>query len=133
MDTAPAVASDWLKYQIARNDKGASFEASEEKERFWWAVERFMEWTRDDPERCWATIVEVWNRVDHHDLDTLSALGAGSVEDLLCNHGEDYFPLIEKFCQVEPDFRTVLRMVWQSSMSSELWQKVQELRGGPNL
>jgi len=24
-------------------------------------------------------------------------------------------------------------MVWQSSMSPQLWQKVQDLRGGPNL
>lgn len=47
--------------------------------------------------------------------------------------GDDYFPLIESFCQLEPDFRTVLRMVWQSSMSPELWQNAQDLRGGPNL
>ena len=55
-----------------------------------------MEWTRDDPERCWSTILEIWGLVDHHDLETLSALGAGAVEDLLCDYGEDYFPVIEK-------------------------------------
>jgi hypothetical protein len=133
MDAVAEVADDWIKYQSSRQSKGDSFDASEEKERFWWAVEKFMDWSLNDPELCWATILGIWNRVDHQDLDTLGVLGAGEVEDLLCNHGDDYFPLIEKFCEVEPEFKTVLRMVWKSSMSSELWEKVQDLRGGPNL
>jgi hypothetical protein len=133
MNSVSAVAIDWLNYQAARNAMGEAFDASAEKKRFWWAVEEFMEWSSDEPERSWATIVEIWSRVDHRDVDTLSVLGAGEVEDLLCNHGDEYFPVIEKFCQVEPDFKTVLRFVWQSSMTSTLWQKVQDLRGGPNL
>jgi hypothetical protein len=100
MNIPCAVANDWLKYQVARNEKGNSFETSEEKERYWWAVEQLMEWTRDDPERCWSTILEIWGLVDHHDLETLSALGAGAVVVLLCDYGYDYFPFIEKFGKV---------------------------------
>ena len=92
-----------------------------------------MDWTYHDPELTWGTIVAIWNRINQDDLEALADLGAGEVEDLLNNFGEDYFPVIEKFCGVEPDFKTVLRMVWKSSMSPELWQKVQDLRGGPNL
>jgi hypothetical protein len=134
MKSEADVAIDWINYHVAWNRLGdEAFKASSEKQRYWWAVDQFMEWTRNEPRRSWSTIVEIWNRVDRSDLDMLSTLGAGEVEDLLCNYGEDYFPVIEQFCQIEPDFRTVLRMVWQSSMSSVLWQKVQELRGGPNL
>jgi hypothetical protein len=127
------VAVDWINYQAARSRLGDAFESSDEKERYWWAVEQFMDWTRNDPQQSWATVVEVWQRVDRSDMDVLAVLGAGEVEDLLCNYGEDYFPIIERFCEVEPEFKTVLRMVWQSSMSPSLWHKVQELRGGPNL
>jgi hypothetical protein len=127
------VAVDWINYQRARNRLGDAFESCNEKERYWWAIEQFMNWTRHDPQQSWATVVEIWHRVDRSDLDVLSVLGAGEVEDLLCNFGEDCLPVIERFCEVEPEFKTVLRMVWQNSMSEDLWQRVQALRGGPNL
>jgi hypothetical protein len=133
MNAVSTVASDWIAYQRSRKEKGDLFDTSDEKELYWWAVEQFMAWTRHDPELCWATIVEIWHQIDHNDLDTLALLGAGELEDLLCNYGDDYFPVIEKFCHVEPDFKTLLRMVWQNSMSLALWQRVQDLRGGPNL
>ena len=82
-----AVAFDWLTYQLDRNALGDAFDASAEKKRFWWAVGQIMDWTRYEPERSWATIVEIWTRVDHDDLATLAVLGAGEVEDLLCNYG----------------------------------------------
>lgn len=56
-------------------------------------VEAWLDtWCRHDPELCWATIVEIWDRVDHGDLDTLANLGAGPVEDLLCNWVTTTFP-----------------------------------------
>ena len=95
-----------------------------------WAAELLMRWPAEEPERLWTAIVEVWNRLDRDDIGLVGSLGAGPVEDLLCEWGEDYLPVIEKFCEVEPDFKTALRMVWQSSMSPELWERVQQLSGG---
>lgn len=98
-----------------------------------WAAEVLMDLPYSNPEALWSVIVEVWNRVDRKDAALLGALGAGPVEDLLSKHGEKYFPIVVKFCDLEPDFKTVLRTVWQNAMSPALWKKVQDLRGGPNL
>jgi hypothetical protein len=89
INTETAVVTDWFNYQASRNALGDAFDASAEKKRFWWAVEQIMDWTRYEPERSWATIVEIWTLVDHDDLTTLAVLGAGEVEDLLCNYGEN--------------------------------------------
>jgi hypothetical protein len=132
--TTPAeVAAHWVAFWTLHKELGDPAYSDTDGARHHEGAEVFGSWARHAPELCWATIVEIWNRLDHSDIETLSVLGAGEVEDLLCNYGDDYFPVIEKFCQVEPDFKTVLRLVWQSSMTFALWQKVQELRGGPNL
>lgn len=127
------VSSAWIVYQREQIKAESNSQLSVEQERVWPLYSKLLDWSKSDPEATWACIVAIWNRIDHENLDIIAVLGAGELEELLCNFGDDYFPLIEKFCEVEPDFKTVLRMVWQSSMSQELWQKVQDLRGGPNL
>jgi hypothetical protein len=131
--TPKEVAEHWLSFQSLRKELGNdAYEDVRGKKHFEY-VSLFGSWARDQPELTWATIVEIWQGVDRADMDVLAVLGAGEVEDLLCNYGEDYFPIIERFCEAEPAFKTVLRMVWQSSMTASLWQRVQDLRGGPNL
>jgi hypothetical protein len=131
--TPREVAEHWLAFQQCRKLLGdAAYDDSMGAQHFKYAS-LFAAWAHDQPELTWATIVEIWQRVDRSDMDVLAVLGAGEVEDLLCNYGEDWYPTIERFCEVEPEFKTVLRMVWQSSMRPALWQKIQDLRGGPNL
>lgn len=127
------VAQAWIRFETAAKHRGENALTESPAMQDFWAAELVMEWTFKEPEKLWATIVEIWNRMDHDDMTLVGGLGAGPVEDLLCHHGYHYLPMIDEFCKVEPDFKTVLRMVWQSSMSPELWQKVQDVRGGPNL
>lgn len=127
------VSDAWIVYQQEQKKTGNGHQMTAEQEKVWPLYSMLLDWSKSDPEATWACIVAIWNRIDHENLEIISVLGAGELEELLCNFGDDYFPMIEKFCEVEPDFKTVLRMVWQSSMSAELWRKVQDLRGGPNL
>jgi hypothetical protein len=127
------IAAAWIRFECAARNRGTTPLARSAAMADFWAAELVMDLPHSDPSLLWAVIVEVWNRIDRSDEALVGALGAGPLEDLLSTHGEKCFQEIAQFCDVEPEFKTVLRTVWQNSMSPDLWRKVQELRGGPNL
>ncbi len=52
-------------------------------------------------------------------------LSAGAVENLLGYHGEQFIERVEAEARTNPKFASLLGGVWQSSMSDELYSRVQ--------
>jgi len=55
----------------------------------------------------------------------LESLAAGPLEDLLARHGATVIGRVEGEAKSNPAFATVLGGVWQSTMSDEIWERVQ--------
>jgi hypothetical protein len=52
----------------------------------------------------------------------LALIGAGPLEDLLANHGEEVITWVEAEATSNPGFWRALRCVWRSSIANEIWE-----------
>ena len=75
-----------------------SGEESEEKihenHPLFWAIEKFINDSFDDPETCWKGILGVLSR--NPSQKVISILAAGPLEDLIESHGPKYIDRIEE-------------------------------------
>jgi uncharacterized protein DUF6869 len=85
-------------------------------------------WTvKEHPERAWEAIVAVV--ADAGARKFLGLLAAGPVEDLLALHGPQFIDRIEKAAREDATLASVLEGVWQFTMSDEIWERVQLVKG----
>ena len=74
------------------------------------ATDRLRDAIRDDPEVAWSLIGQlVATASDDEDLDMI---GAGPLEDLLCDHGPLFIDRVEKLAVSDRGFRRSLADVW---------------------
>jgi GNAT superfamily N-acetyltransferase len=91
-------------------------------EQTYWAWRAVEELTDDDPERLW-TIAKALVAAAP-DENTLAHIGAGPLEDLLADYGEQFIERIERQAAADAKFRYCLARVWRAGMSDELWSRV---------
>jgi hypothetical protein len=95
-----------------------------EYEETFWAWERVQDLVENDPEVAWRALVLAIQQADE---GALEAIGAGPLEDLLSKHGSAFIERIEARARTDSGLREALSAMWQSEMSDDLWQRVQQL------
>jgi uncharacterized protein DUF6869 len=88
--------------------------------------ELMMDAVRDVPETVWSAILKILE----HELtdDQLALLAAGPMEDLLAQHGAQFIERVEAEAERNPRFNHLLGGVWRSSMTEDVWGRVQRAR-----
>jgi hypothetical protein len=100
---------------------------SPEHERNWWALERVMDWSLDrDTDQLWRFVLAAYRR----EMSPIAAavLAAGALEDLLAFDGAKYIERVEELARTDRIFNWLLGGVWRSSMTDDVWQRVQSVR-----
>lgn len=117
---ATSIAQRWIEFfsvpakqrreEIARDDS-------------WWVL------PQDEPELCYAAILQVIELLPSDPSNrVLQAIAAGPTEDLLAKHGATFITRIEAEARRNPPFNLLLGGVWRSSMTQDVWERVQASR-----
>jgi hypothetical protein len=83
--------------------------------------------SRAEPEIAWTAIMELSRQP--LTAEQIAALAAGPLEDLLAYHGPAFIDRVEQQARVYPTFRRLLGGVWQSSITAEVWRRIEHIRG----
>jgi GNAT superfamily N-acetyltransferase len=92
-----------------------------------WASDALKELTEEDPERVWTITKALVTAAP--DEKTLGVIGAGPLEALLADYGEQFIERIERQAAADEKFRYCLAGVWRAGMSDELWSRVTNALG----
>ena len=111
------IARTWIEYQELSD-------GSKKVDEKFWAVDALQSITDNDPELLWQIILLIYGQVTSE--ESLGALAAGPLEDLLATHGEAFIDRIEKIAMEDQKMRRVLSGVWQNAMSDKIWARVQK-------
>jgi hypothetical protein len=85
-------------------------------------------WTAEHhPDHAWEAILKVV--ADPRAERYLGHLAAGLVEDLLLNHGESYIERVEAAAKDSAVFANMLSGVCKFTMSDQVWERVQKVKG----
>ncbi|HTS17084.1 MAG TPA: hypothetical protein VMP11_05880 [Verrucomicrobiae bacterium] len=100
--------------------------ASELEAEWFEGGELMMDAVHDVPETVWPAILKILE----HELtpDQIADLAAGPMEDLLAQHGARFIERVEAEAQRNPRLNHLLGGVWKSSMTEEIWERVQKAR-----
>ncbi|AUD77727.1 hypothetical protein CW740_00140 [Kangiella profundi] len=116
----------WVDEYIKAQDNNTSIS---ENGVLHWSVNKFFELENEHPELCWKIILEILHREPSQKVKEM--LAAGPLEDLIDLHGEEYIEVIEEEAKINPEFRKLLRGVWESS-TPEIWNRVLKARMNTN-
>ena len=126
-----AQADYWLQFSCFPDPKEASEEIFD---RAWGLYDAAY----DDPTFAWEVIKNIIRRYPESEVlakertgsqESLGNLGAGPLETLLGQHGEQLFDAIAAEARCDSRVMWTLSCVWQNFMSDELWLRVQQLTG----
>jgi hypothetical protein len=82
------------------------------------AVEQLDEIIEADPQRAYTLVDRIAQQSD--DKNVLASLGAGPIEDLLCQHGEAFIDRILERARSDPRWRFAFGCVWSGRIASEI-------------
>lgn len=89
-----------------------------------WADELINELTSENPDVAWKFIQRVVSKTENSYV--LEILAAGPLEGLLSAHGEYVIERVESEAANNPQFRSVLALVWQNLMADSIWERVKK-------
>ena len=96
-----------------------------EKAEYDWACMEPVDDAYDNPERAWKFILLA---VESPICDkNFGVLAAGTLEDLLSYHGSEFIERVEEQAKANPTFAHLLGGVWRSTMTDEVWRRVQQV------
>jgi hypothetical protein len=110
------LAESWVAFWLAEAD-------SPEKETLSWVCDREWDLVQDEPLLAWVMILEILKLNSSGKIQEV--LSAGPLEDLLAKHGPLVIELVESEAKQNKRFAQLLGGVWQSSMTKEIWERVQ--------
>ena len=97
---------------------------------FDWATELLNVAIRDQPDAAWDLILILVERAPHD--DALGWVGAGPLEDLLCEHGPIFIERAEVIANGDERFRKCLSRVWGSNrMEPGVYERMCQAAPGP--
>lgn len=112
----------WAEKYIEAQDSSAEIDIDHP---LWWPIGRFVDLEEEDPDSCWAAILEI---LSHNPSDNvIGILGAGPLEDLIHYHGENFIDRIESEASRNPAFRNLLKCVYESSTRA-VWSRIERAR-----
>ena len=114
------IVDAWIAAENAEHD-------SPEYESNWWAISQVLDWgVEGEGELLWRFITAAYQR----DLaeKAVGVLAAGPLEDLLAKRGPDFIDRVEEIARRDPKFNDLLGGVWRSTMTDEVWRRVQAAR-----
>jgi hypothetical protein len=79
------------------------------------------------PDRAWAFIVTLVECAPSD--DALGWVGAGPLEDILCDYGPAFIDRVESIAGISPRFRICLRSVWRRSMDPSVYSRMRRAAG----
>ena len=111
------IAIDWIRYTVAEKNSQEQFDTA-------WASSIQIDMVLEERfEDLWRLILMI------HSLDqstkVMELLSAGAIEDLLAKRGLDFIGRVEAKAKSDPSFAKVLGGVWKSTMSDEIWSRLQ--------
>ncbi len=115
---------------IAQTEAG---DGTAQHEENFWAFGRLSEMTLEepedgaDPEEAWLIILAIKEQAISE--DAIALLAAGPMEDLLAHHGNAFIERVEAEARRNPRFNNLLGGVWRSSISEDVWRRVEAARG----
>jgi hypothetical protein len=112
------LAENWIAFWKATED-------SQERTNLYWVMDREYDLMQDEPEQVWQLILAVLKRSDSNEIQEV--LSAGPLEDLLAKHGDAIIESVEAEAKLNPMFAKLLGGVWKSSMTDEIWNRVQDV------
>ena len=90
-----------------------------------WAIDYVIELPYDKKfNELWLFIKHAYKKDISNEI--IEMLAAGPMEDLLSYAGESYIQEIEDLARKDPKFASLLGGVWESSMSGEVWKRIQK-------
>jgi hypothetical protein len=114
------VADAWIKYHYLSGRE-------KEKSPHFSAWQRLNDLVRDDPEKAWRIVQEIWS-LDQTEL-ILANVAAGPVEDLLRLHGTEFIARVEQLARRDPVLKKLLGAVWSSDIARDVWDRVKAVAG----
>jgi hypothetical protein len=108
----------WDSDMVLREEKGKDNH---------WAFEELYEASHKKPDLCWELILQILHTP--HPESVTEVLAAGPLEDLLVHFGSQVIVRVEETARRDPLFKDLLGGVWKSSISSEIWKRVEACRG----
>ena len=101
---------------------------SPEYERHWWAIERVLDWSLErDTDQLWQFILAAYNQ-EEMSPKAAAVFAAGPIENLLAFDGTRFIERVEELARKDPKFNWLLGGVWRSSMTDDIWQRLQSAR-----
>ena len=113
-------ADAYITYQSKYDNKNDN-----PNDPLFWSVMKFFELMPHNPQMCWKAILEILYRNPQEKV--LGVLAAGPLEDLIEDHGPEFIEEIELEAKENPEFRQLLKGVWESS-TPEIWNRVLKAR-----
>jgi uncharacterized protein DUF6869 len=110
------LADNWIRYHQA--PKGSAEKKATEQ-----ASEDVIELQFRDPETLWLLILAIHERDQSEEIQSI--LAAGPVESLLGKYGERFIERVDTKARKDPTFTKMLAGVWRSSMTRDIWNRVQ--------
>jgi hypothetical protein len=114
-----SLAKAWIEHHL--HSKGAVNEAT------FWAWQRLYELIQSEPEKAWK-VIEAIRQANGSDWN-LGNLGAGPLEDLLAEHGDEFIDRIESLARQDAQFRKLLGAVWRNTISEKVWSRIRAVAG----
>jgi hypothetical protein len=98
-------------------------DGSQEREALNWVWDKEYDLMQEEPEQIWRLILEVLRRNSSDNIQEV--LSAGPLEDLLAKYGSVVIERVEAEAKSNPKFAQLLGGVWKSSMTDDIWARVQ--------
>lgn len=95
------------------------------RDRYDWVDDFEYQAVYENPDLAIDLVLEVLKYAPSN--STKEVLAAGPLEQVLANHGTDIIERVESLAKSNPDFASLLGGVWQNSMSTEIWLRVQSV------
>lgn len=114
------IVDAWIAYQDLD-------ELDSTRQKHWWAIQTVMDWRLErHSERLWQFVLNAYPR----ELSEIAkaTLAAGPLEDLLSKFGEAYIDRIQELALKDDKFNDLLGGVWKSTMSDDVWQRIEQTR-----
>ncbi len=114
------IVDAWVAGENAASD-------SAEREANDWAIEHvILSSLSPKGDFLWNFVLAAYKR-DLSDK-VIAVLAAGPLEDLLAKQGAEFIDRVEHLARKDPKFNYLLGGVWRSSMTDEVWGRVQKIR-----
>lgn len=86
-----------------------------------WAVDEMIDLAIDSPDELWLAILRILE-IDSTE-EVVKAVGAGPLEDLMVQHGEQFINEVEKYAAKSAALKNAIKNVWLDEKDTPIWER----------